>query len=648
MNTGKVWAWPWSAQGPIRLSAFLGRLVWACVAPMIVLAGYLGWEHLRSLEGERARDAEQRARNVSTIIDTHLAAEITSLQLLAGSDHMEAGADLSRLHEEATRFRAGFDGHIIVSDTAGQMLINTRVPYGKPLPRLPVSRGRSAFPLAVSTAQPAVGDIVQGPVANQPLVAIAVPVVRGNAVTRVVLGTLEMSHFQKHFDAIAIPGDWMLELTDGNGQLMARRGSPATEIGSRHTVRLTNAAWSVAITTPATANRNAMLLSAAAIAATTFAAALVSLIGGRRASRTLERAISTLSDVSAKVPPDVQTIAEIDAIRSRMREAAASLKASEDRFRDLFMSNPHPMWVWDRETLAIVAVNDAAVSNYGYSREEWLSMTLKDFRPEEEVPRLLEEVARVTDGIDNIGIWLHRKKDGTIISAEVVWHSVRFEGRRCELALSTDITARLRAEALVKEYIGRLETAVMGTVNAVSRMLEMRDPYTAGHQHRVGELAAAIAAEMGKDEEFQRGLRIAGSLHDIGKIVVPAEILSMPRRLSDVEYRMVQIHPQQGYEILKDIEFPWPVAEVAHQHHERIDGSGYPRGLRGEEISLSARISAVADVVESMASHRPYRAALGVEVALAEVEKGRGRIYDADAADACLRLFREKGYRLPA
>lgn len=208
----------------------------------------------------------------------------------------------------------------------------------------------------------------------------------------------------------------------------------------------------------------------------------------------------------------------------------------------------------------------------------------------------------------------------------------------------TDITDTRRAQEVSQTYLKRLEDAVLATTAAVSQMVELCDPYTAGHERRVGELSAAIAAEMGLSEDMQRGLRVAGAVHDVGKIMVPSEILSKPGRLSSVEYELIKQHAEQGYQILKEVAFPWPVAEVARQHHERLDGSGYPRGLKGTDIIIEARITAVADVVESMSSHRPYRPMLGIDVALQEIERGAGVVYDAEVAAACLRLFREKGF----
>jgi HD-GYP domain-containing protein (c-di-GMP phosphodiesterase class II) len=211
-----------------------------------------------------------------------------------------------------------------------------------------------------------------------------------------------------------------------------------------------------------------------------------------------------------------------------------------------------------------------------------------------------------------------------------------------------DISEKKRAEVQIQRYVAQIENAFMSTVQVVTTLGEMRDPYTAGHQRRVAEIAVAIGAELGFDARRQEGLRVAGYLHDVGKIRIPSEILSKPGKLNQAEFRLVQGHAEASYDVLKDVEFPWPVAEVALQHHERMDGSGYPLGLKGEAILLEARIMAVADVIEAMSSHRPYRAGLGIEAALSEIERGRGSAYDADIADACLKLFRKRNYAIPA
>ncbi len=191
----------------------------------------------------------------------------------------------------------------------------------------------------------------------------------------------------------------------------------------------------------------------------------------------------------------------------------------------------------------------------------------------------------------------------------------------------------------------RLRQGLERTVEAIAATIEMRDPYTAGHERRVVELATAIARELGLAEEKIEGLRFAALVHDIGKIRIPAEILSKPTALSPIEFEMIKSHCQVGYDILKGIPFPWPVARIVLEHHERLDGSGYPSGLKGAQTLLESKILTVADVVEAMASHRPYRPALGTDAALAHLTKKRGRWYDPAAADACLRVFRERGFR---
>ncbi|MEW5903252.1 MAG: HD domain-containing phosphohydrolase [Pseudomonadota bacterium] len=205
----------------------------------------------------------------------------------------------------------------------------------------------------------------------------------------------------------------------------------------------------------------------------------------------------------------------------------------------------------------------------------------------------------------------------------------------------------LRVKVAHREHEQRLQHNMLQTVEAIAGIVEMRDPYTSGHQKRVAELARAIAKQMGLSDEEQQVIHLAGLVHDLGKIRVPAEILSNPGRLSEIEYSLIKVHPQAGYDILKGIDFSWPIAQMVLQHHERMDGSGYPQGLKGEAILLGARILSVADVVEAMSSHRPYRAGLGMESALNEIAGGRGTRYDAPVVDACIALVRAGGYVLP-
>lgn len=201
-------------------------------------------------------------------------------------------------------------------------------------------------------------------------------------------------------------------------------------------------------------------------------------------------------------------------------------------------------------------------------------------------------------------------------------------------------------EQMVAERTFQLKEALDGIIQAIASTVEIRDPYTAGHQLRVAGLTFAIAKEMGLSEDQAEGVRVAGTIHDLGKISVPGEILSKPGQLSELEFRIIKTHPQTGYDILKDMKFPWPLARIVLQHHERMDGSGYPQGLSCENTLLEARILAVADVVEAMASHRPYRPALGIDVALEEISKNKGVLYDSEVVGACLKLFKENEFNL--
>lgn len=193
----------------------------------------------------------------------------------------------------------------------------------------------------------------------------------------------------------------------------------------------------------------------------------------------------------------------------------------------------------------------------------------------------------------------------------------------------------------IKQKEAQLKEALQGIISAVALTVETRDPYTAGHQTRVAELACAIAKEMGLSHDQTEGIRLAGVIHDLGKIYVPAEILNRPGKLSHIERELIHVHPQVGFDILKNISFPWPIAKIVYQHHERMNGKGYPVGLSGEDILLEARIIAVADVVEAMSSHRPYRPAPGIDLALEEISMNRDILYDADVVKSCLKLFAE-------
>ncbi|MBI5911538.1 MAG: PAS domain S-box protein [Betaproteobacteria bacterium] len=333
---------------------------------------------------------------------------------------------------------------------------------------------------------------------------------------------------------------------------------------------------------------------------------------------------------------------------SERKQAERALVDSEQRFRSLVEQSLVGIYVSDGER--IVYTNPRAEEILGYEPGELAGASLTALIADEDQPAVEREIRSLLTGevpIARLEIRA-RRKDGSEVTIGAQGLRARVDNRPAIVGVLQDISEKKRAEEQIQRYVAQLENAFMSTVRVVTTLGELRDPYTAGHQRRVAEIALAIGAEFGFDARRQEGLRVAGYLHDIGKLSIPSEILSKPGKLSPIEFQMVQGHAQASYDVLKEVEFPWPVAEVALQHHERMDGSGYPQGLKGEAILIESRIMAVANVIDAMCSHRPYRAGLGIDAVLSEIERGRGSLYDAEVADACLRLFRERRYQAPA
>ena len=327
------------------------------------------------------------------------------------------------------------------------------------------------------------------------------------------------------------------------------------------------------------------------------------------------------------------------------KQTEKALRESETLFRKLFEDHTAVKLIIDPDTGSLVDANEAAAQYYGWSRERLKAMKITDINtltPEEVRKEMEKAVAKKGIHFE----FRHRLANGSIRDVAVFTGSIENKGKVLLHSIIHDITERKWAEAHLQETLERLKRAINATIQVMVSAIEVRDPYTSGHQLRSANLARVIATEMGLPPNIIDGLRMAGSIHDIGKLSIPAEILSKPTKLTVIEFALIQEHSRSGYEMLKDVESPWPLAEIVYQHHERMDGSGYPRNLKGDEILMEARIMAVADVVESMASHRPYRPALGLNAALEEIENHKGTLYDAGAVDACLRLFREKGYHL--
>ncbi len=319
-----------------------------------------------------------------------------------------------------------------------------------------------------------------------------------------------------------------------------------------------------------------------------------------------------------------------------------ALRKNEARFRSYFELPLIGIAIISTEK-GWLEVNSRLSEILGYSWQELKLKTWDELTYPDDLAVGVEQFNRVLAGkIDNYVIDKRFiRKNGEVIWTSLAVGCVRKQDGAVDyfVVLMEDISER-------KESVAKLRKSLGAIVQAIALTVETRDPYTAGHQRRVANLAQAIASEMNLSGDQIEGLRMAGMIHDLGKISVPAEILSKPGKLSENEFALIKTHAQAGYEILKDIDFPWPIARMVLEHHERLNGSGYPHGLTGDELLIESRILSVADVVEAIASHRPYRSALGLDAALNEIEKNRGIIYDADVVDACLRLFKGKNYQL--
>lgn len=521
------------------LNRFLTRLIWLSVLPLIVLSAYLAFDHVRNIHLQSELSANRLTKNAAIAIDRLLSARIRGLTMLAIAHRDDYPAEKSNFYKAAQAFQKSFGPHVILADADMNMLFNTRLPEGAPLPRLPQPRVNAAAPKALKTGQPAVGDLFYGPIAREPLVAIAVPVNPGEAKPLLLLATLDTSQLKERLDEIELPEGWALSLRDGEGELIARKATAEALAALRDGVaekfhsKTTLAPWTVTVEIPVSEHRAVLVNAASILLLMVIGTVLAGLITGSHASRRLRIAVGALLHKPENHQKPI-AITEIETIRGLIDEAVAERGKAEAA---------------NRETQ--------------------------------------------------------------------------------------------------RRYIERLEKVFMSAVEVATHLGEMRDPFNAGHQRRASDLAAAIGIQLGLDANRQEGLRVAGFLYDIGKISIPAEILSRPAKLKAAEFELIKTHPKASYDVLHKVEFPWPVAEAALQHHERMDGSGYPQGLKGDTIILEARILAVADVVEAMCSHRPYRPALGVEAALAEIESGSGTRYDPAVVAACVRLFRETGYQLP-
>ena len=339
-------------------------------------------------------------------------------------------------------------------------------------------------------------------------------------------------------------------------------------------------------------------------------------------------------------------LAQLEDENARLRRQIDDLKQGEQQLKAL-VDNARDLVFHLSPKGEIQYVSPNVKQIFGYDPEELTGQLFEKTTPLSELPKAIKVLSRVLAGetVSNLEIG-QLSSTGSIVIVEISGFPIIKDDRITAVReVMRDVTVRKRAEEAARNGALRLIKAMQDTLQAMAMIVEMRDPYTAGHQRRVAQLACAIAEEMGLSPDRVTGLRLAGLIHDIGKVRVPAEILTNPNALSAAEMSIIQMHPSLGYDVLKTLDLPWPVAQVVNQHHERINGSGYPSHLVGDDIILEAKVLAVADVVEAIASHRPYRPARGIGEALDEVSKQKGTLYDAAVVDSCVKIFKEQGFK---
>lgn len=327
----------------------------------------------------------------------------------------------------------------------------------------------------------------------------------------------------------------------------------------------------------------------------------------------IDRRIYKDLDVDVGIRKEVKNREELNYVREELREEGKKAGTIEAVYK-LSVNNNGAIWLKDQATVEIYE-QDGICLSLGF-----LTIVSKEMEAEDELKKHHDQL-------------------------EEIVHDRTAALTKLNDQLKQEIAERKLAEEKLQQSYAKLQKNLDEIVHAMSLTVEKRDPYTAGHQKRTTELAMALAGEMGLSEHQIKGIQMAALIHDMGKISIPAEILSKPGKLSEVEMQMVRRHPQAAFEILKEIDFPWPVDLIVLQHHEKMDCSGYPQGLAGEDILLEARILCIADVVESIESHRPYRPGLGIDKALEEISNNRGILFDQNVVDACLRLFKEKNFQ---
>jgi PAS domain S-box-containing protein/putative nucleotidyltransferase with HDIG domain len=358
--------------------------------------------------------------------------------------------------------------------------------------------------------------------------------------------------------------------------------------------------------------------------------------------------------IRGEVIKDGDTITGLQIIGHNITErkkAEEKLKENKERYEILFKHMNDGVFVYsknpDNTPGKLIEVNEAACTMLEYTKEELLNLAPYDYVKSDTTCKSPGKacIQALSNKNKVIAEKIYTTKNGRKIIVEASSQLFEYRNKPIVITMARDISQRKKTEEELQRSCQSLQQVMNDTITTMASLVELKDPYTAGHQVRVSKLACAIAQEIGLSTDQIDGIRAAGLVHDIGKISIPSEILSKPGMLNETEFTMIKTHPLVGYEILKKIEFPWPVAQTVQQHHERLNGSGYPYGLFGNDISIEARIISVADIVEAMATHRPYRPALGISEALKEIMQNKETLYDPQIVDACIHLFNVKGFQ---
>ncbi len=351
--------------------------------------------------------------------------------------------------------------------------------------------------------------------------------------------------------------------------------------------------------------------------------------------------VNRLMDMIQELGNGILLQREIERKEEDRKKSDEALQEQKAYFERLFESSPEAVVVTLNDG-KVLQVNNAFTDMFGYTLEEAIGKGIDELIAADDLLNEATECTKqVANGKDIQLETKRRTKSGKLLDVSILGTPIIIEGQQVAVyGIYRDITDRKRAEDELKASSERLQKLIEDTVNVLANVVELRDPYTAGHQHNVAQLGIAIAEEMKFPSDMIEDIRIGGIVHDIGKIKVSIRILNKSEMLTDKEWEQIKLHPKVGYNLLKDLDFPWQVAKMVLQHHERFDGSGYPNGLKNDDILMEARILAVADVVEAMVNDRPYRQSLGLEIAIEEIEDNKGILYDPNVVENAVRILK--------